>query len=556
MNGHGKHQQWQNNQNWKPDTAGTGGNYYPAEGLQGQTQGQTQSENNGSRAPPPMPTKLLRKDSYGDSPFVSPSTPSDSLGPAVAPVLPAPLPGAAPLQPLHSLPLHSPALLPLGATPAMGPSPAHSFEVLRPHPHQIASKATSPPPPRVPPPPPPNDNFPGLGSPRLVDEDLSDFLGKARIWSASTMEPEVQAQSKKSAEPGKPPTINYKGELNHIAQHVLKQPLTGKDVVFNSESDEDGLFRCTVTLPWHGNRAFRSQTGFVRKKDAEQRAAEVAVRSLVGEGVAPAETVSSLPQPGLSPVVSSRLDGRNSKVASENDKNNCKGELNNLAMKLLKRPVADGDVVYISQITEQTGEYKCSLRLAWWTNWSFESMQTSKKKEAEQLAARIASDALVAAAAPGKKTKKQLPTPQTPPLPATKSRRVTLRRLINRYLQVTDQPGMITWEGKFGPDDSVEVDFTVPWAWASAPNGMQRFAVKLDDDAISQEKIAEALEALAPSDKSGGGEVLSPESPESPGFDSDSSEVVENAEDAEGEETGGKGNKENAQDADKIIVPE
>ena len=28
-------------------------------------------------------------------------------------------------------------------------------------------------------------------SPRLVDEDLSDFLGKARIWSASTMEPEV-----------------------------------------------------------------------------------------------------------------------------------------------------------------------------------------------------------------------------------------------------------------------------------------------------------------------------------------------------------------------------
>merc|ERR1719387_2614474 len=121
MNGHGKHQQWQNNQNWKPDTAGTGGNYYPAEGLQGQTQGQTQSENNGSRAPPPMPTKLLRKDSYGDSPFVSPSTPSDSLGPAASPTLPlpgaAPLPGA--LQPLHSLPAYSPALLPHGATPAM-----------------------------------------------------------------------------------------------------------------------------------------------------------------------------------------------------------------------------------------------------------------------------------------------------------------------------------------------------------------------------------------------------------------------------------------------------
>merc|ERR1719473_1278994 len=380
-----------------------------------------------------------------------------------------------------------------------------------------------------------------------------DFLGKARIWSASTMEQEAAGQTKKSAEPGKPPTINYKGELNHIAQHVLKQPLTGKDVVFFSESDEDGLFRCTVTLPWHGNRAFRSQTGFVRKKDAEQRAAEVAVRSLVGEGVAPAETVSTLPQPGLSPVASSRLDGRSSKVAAENDKNNCKGELNNLAMKLLKRPVADGDVVYISQITEQTGEYRCSLRLAWWTNWSFESMQTSKKKDAEQLAARIASDALVAAAKPGKKTK-QLPNAQTPEKTATKPvRRVTLRRLINRCLQVMDQPGMITWEGKFGSDDSVEVDLTVPWAWASAPNGMQRFCVKPDDDAISQEKISEALAALQPSDKSGDGEEsLIPDSPESP-YESDSSEVVENAEDAEGDDAS-KGAKDGAQD-DKVIVP-
>merc|ERR1719487_1744928 len=562
MNGNGKHgaQQWNNqNGNW-PKHANAGGQYYSGHGQahgqgRGQTHGRTESENNGSRAPPPMPTKLLRKDSFGDSPFVSPSTPSDSLGPAVAPVFPTPLPGAAPLQPLHSLPLHSPALLPLGATPAMGPSPALTFEVLRPHPHQIASKATSPPPPRVPPPPPPNDNFPGLGSPRLVDEDLSDFLGKARIWSASTMEPEVQAQSKKSAEPGKPPTINYKGELNHIAQHVLKQPLTGKDVVFFSESDEDGLFRCTVTLPWHGNRAFRSQIGFVKKKDAEQRAAEVAVRELVREGVAPAETVSNLPQPGMSPVMSSRLDGRSSKATSDNEKNNCKGELNNLAMKLLKRPVADGDVGYLSQITEQTGEYRCSLRLAWWMNWSFESMQTAKKKDAEQLAARIASDALVAAAKSDKKPK-QLANAMTPQQPAPKAvRRVTLRRLINRYLQVTDRPGMITWEGKFGPDDSVEVDLTVPWAWASAPNGMQRFCVKPDDEGISQEKVAEALAALQPSDKSGDAEEsLSPGSPESP-YESDSSEVVENAEDAEGDEAGSKGGKDAEKESDKVIVP-
>jgi hypothetical protein len=84
---------------------------------------------------------------------------------------------------------------------------------------------------------------------------------------------------------------------------------------------------------------------------------------------------------------------------------------------------------------------------------------------------------------------------------------------------------------------------------------MQRFTVKPEDDAINQEKIAEALAALQPSDKSGdGGEILSPESPESPYGESDSSEVVENAEDAEGEEGGSKGGKENAQDA-QIILP-
>jgi hypothetical protein len=511
---------------WKPEAAGAAGApYWP-----------TQSEHisSGSRTTPPQRTKMLRNDSYGDSPFASPDTPPDSMGRTVAP---PPIPASSQL--LHSLPLHSPALLGKGA---MGPSPALSFEVLRPH-QSIASKGTSPLP-RVPPPP-PNDNFAGLGSPRLVEEDLSGLLGKARIWSAPTMEPE--AQLKKSLEPGKPPTINYKGELNHIAQHVLKQPLTGKDVVFFSESDEDGLFRCTVTLPWNGNRAFRSQIGFVKKKDAEQRAAEVAVRELVREGVAPAETVSNLPQPGMSPVMSSRLDGRSSKATSDNEKNNCKGELNNLAMKLLKRPVADGDVGYLSQITEQTGEYRCSLRLAWWMNWSFESMQTAKKKDAEQLAARIASDALVASAKSDRKPKQsEAPKPV---------RRVTLGRLVNRCLQVMDQPGMITWEGKFGPDDSVEVDLTVPWAWASAPNGMLRFCVKPDDEGIGQEKLAEALAALQSSGKSGDAEEsLRLGSPESP-YESNPSEVVENAVDAEGDEAASKGGKDSDKDSEKDLVP-
>jgi hypothetical protein len=173
-------------------------------------------------------------------------------------------------------------------------------------------------------------------------------------------------------------------------------------------------------------------------------------------------------------------------------------------------------------------------------------MQTSKKKDAEQLAARIASDALVAAAKPGKK--KQPPTADRP------VRRVTLRRLINRYLQVTDQPGMITWEGRFGLDDSVQVDLTVPWAWASAPNGTQRFHLKPDDDAISQEKIAEALAALQTSDKSGDGEDgLGPESPGTP--DSDSEDALENTEDVEGEDEASKGAKDAAQESDKVIVP-
>lgn len=445
------------------------------------------------RAPPPLPVRLLRKDSFGDSPFNGPEA-----SPAIVPQIQA-----------GTLPLHSPALGPIGRSPALGPSPALSFEVLRPmrNPATAISttKATSPPPARAPPPPPPPvDNFPGLGSPRLSlrEDEQMDYYSQARIWAQPGKEnKEVEMGGKGKPGPGKPPTINYKGELNHVAQHVLKQPLTAKDVVFTSESDDDGLFRCTVTLPWHSNMYFKSQGGFLRKKDAEQRAAEVAVRELVREGVAPPETISTLPQPGLSPVASSRHDGRGK--ASDPDRLNCKGELNNLAMKLLKRPVADGDVVYTSHLVEPSGEYKSSLRLAWWTNWSFESVHTSKKKDAEQFAARIASDALVAASQLGSRRGRKV-----------KASGPTFRTLIKRFLQVCDQPGEILWraslEGaestsfEWRPNESAEsceVELIVPWCWAAAPNGLQRFtAAKGGDASVSKAKALEALNALRSSD--------------------------------------------------------
>jgi hypothetical protein len=352
------------------------------------------------------------------------------------------------------------------------------------------------------------------------DDNLDYFSQQARIWA----QPGKENKEVDKSGPGKPPTINYKGELNHVAQHVLKQPLTAKDVVFTSESDDDGLFRCTVTLPWHSNNHFKSQGGFLRKKDAEQRAAEVAVRQLVREGVAPPETISTLPQPGLSPVTSSRHDGRGK--ASDPDRLNCKGELNNLAMKLLKRPVADGDVVYTSHLVEPSGEYKSSLRLAWWTNWSFESVHTSKKKDAEQFAARIASDALVAASRLGSKRGRKV-----------KAIGPTFRTLIKRFLQVCDQPGEILWRASLeGPEsydwrpldtESCEVELSVPWCWASAPNGLQRFTASSGGDAsVSKAKALEALNALRSSDSRAAEQKIEPE-PQATPAESETSEVVD-----------------------------
>ena len=52
-----------------------------------------------------------------------------------------------------------------------------------------------------------------------------------------------------------------------------------------------------------------------------------------------------------------------SRRSNDNDRSNAKGDLNNLAMKLLKRPVADGDVVYCSQLLEVCGGRLFGCRL-------------------------------------------------------------------------------------------------------------------------------------------------------------------------------------------------
>jgi hypothetical protein len=194
-------------------------------------------------------------------------------------------------------------------------------------------------------------------------------------------------------------------------------------------------------------------------------------------------------------------------------------------MKLLKRPVADGDVVYTSHLVEPSGEYKSSLRLAWWTNWSFESIHTSKKKDAEQFAARIASDALVAASRLGSRRGRKV-----------KATGPTFRSLIKRFLQVCDQPGEISWRANLDSAEGCEVEFVVPWAWASAPNGIQRFACSKDGDAsISRAKALEALNALKSSDSRAVEETYESVEPAA-SASSETSEVADGAEkDAEGE---------------------
>jgi hypothetical protein len=63
--------------------------------------------------------------------------------------------------------------------------------------------------------------------------------------------------------------------------------------------------------------------------------------------------------------------------------------LNNLAMKVLGRPVAAGDVVYTSKRLE-TGVYQASVCLSWMANLTFESPPMPRKKDAEQITAHRA----------------------------------------------------------------------------------------------------------------------------------------------------------------------
>jgi hypothetical protein len=71
---------------------------------------------------------------------------------------------------------------------------------------------------------------------------------------------------------------------------------------------------------------------------------------------------------------------------------NFKGELNNLAMKILGRPVAPGDVVYSSRRLE-SGQYQADCRCSWMPGHVFESPAMARKKDAEQMTAHKALEA-------------------------------------------------------------------------------------------------------------------------------------------------------------------
>jgi hypothetical protein len=190
-------------------------------------------------------------------------------------------------------------------------------------------------------------------------------------------------------------TVNFKGELNHIAQHVVRKQLSSADVIFESTVDADGLFHCTVTLPWADQREFANARGSLRKKDAEQAAAEVAVRCLVAEGVAPIDTVLALPTLDrvASETEATETSGSRGSGRDGEGRTNYKGMLNNLAMKVLGRPVAAGDVVYTSKRLE-TGVYQANVALSWLPGQTFESPPMPRKKDAEQITAHRALESL------------------------------------------------------------------------------------------------------------------------------------------------------------------
>lgn len=138
----------------------------------------------------------------------------------------------------------------------------------------------------------------------------------------------------KKPKPEDPNVTNPKTELNALCQSACRRSMTKQDVIYSTVKTGD-LAQATVTLACFGSRVFAGVPS-ANAKAAVHSAAQQAIKAMVPELVGP--QAASCPGAAGQPPQPSN-----------------KAQLNEALMRILRRPIAKGEVAYASTPTAVPG---------------------------------------------------------------------------------------------------------------------------------------------------------------------------------------------------------
>lgn len=179
-----------------------------------------------------------------------------------------------------------------------------------------------------------------------------------------------------------PSSKNYKSALNELAMRTAGRPLAHGDIVYDVRTLAAGQFQAIAKpVVISTELEFLGEVG-LRKKDAEHLAAKKALEHYGSTAPAPARQPI---QPGTTNLASDQ--------SADPEGANFKSALNELVMRSCGRPLARDDITYLPRPSTVDTLFLAAVKVsALDTVREFEGEARVKKRDAEQMAAKVALD--------------------------------------------------------------------------------------------------------------------------------------------------------------------
>eukprot|EP00450_Noctiluca_scintillans_P012709 CAMPEP_0194492978 /NCGR_PEP_ID=MMETSP0253-20130528/11337_1 /TAXON_ID=2966 /ORGANISM="Noctiluca scintillans" /LENGTH=1015 /DNA_ID=CAMNT_0039333909 /DNA_START=28 /DNA_END=3075 /DNA_ORIENTATION=- len=165
---------------------------------------------------------------------------------------------------------------------------------------------------------------------------------------------------------------NFKSALNELVMKITSRPLTSSDILYTVQTPNPGQFQATAKVVAVDDSQEFEGVPCVRKRDAEQSAAQKALHHYLAKLQGVSADVGQLPSAGASDIT------------------NFKSILNELMMRVTCRPLCASDVVYAVRLYG-VGQFQATVKVTSVDgDLEFVGEVCPRKKAAEQSAARAA----------------------------------------------------------------------------------------------------------------------------------------------------------------------